>query len=114
MARMKGPKKTNRYPDEFKIKAVQLADHPDILAKDVAADLGIHPILLYRWRKEYRDGKFSVDKRKSKVSLNTKKISDLLRIQQLERENKKLRIENDLLKKTIEFNSEPNNRYSSS
>ncbi len=25
MARMKGPKKTNRYPDEFKIKAVQLA-----------------------------------------------------------------------------------------
>ena len=33
MARMKGPKKTNRYPDEFKIKAVQLADHPDILAE---------------------------------------------------------------------------------
>ena len=42
MAKMKGPKKTNRYPDEFKIKAVQLADHPDILAKDVAEDLGIH------------------------------------------------------------------------
>ncbi len=41
MARMKGPKKTNRYPDEFKIKAVQLADHPDILAKDVAAKLGL-------------------------------------------------------------------------
>jgi len=32
MARIKGPKKTNRYPDEFKIKAVQLADHVDILA----------------------------------------------------------------------------------
>ena len=43
MARIKGPKKTNRYPDDFKIKAVQLADHPDILAKDVAEDLGIHP-----------------------------------------------------------------------
>jgi len=49
MARIKGPKKTNRYPDEYKIKAVQLADHPDILAKDVAEDLGIHPILLYHW-----------------------------------------------------------------
>ena len=35
MARMKGPKKTNRYPDDFKIKAVQLADHPDILANSV-------------------------------------------------------------------------------
>jgi hypothetical protein len=33
MARIKGPKKTKRYPDEFKIKAVQLADHPDIFAK---------------------------------------------------------------------------------
>lgn len=26
MAKIKGPKKTNRYPDEFKIKAVQLAE----------------------------------------------------------------------------------------
>ena len=42
MAKRKGPKKTNRYPDDFKIKAVQLADHPDILAKNVAEDLGIH------------------------------------------------------------------------
>ncbi len=64
MARRKGPKKTNRYPDEFKIKAIQLAGHPDILAKDVAEDLSIHPILLYRWRKEYREGKFKEDKRR--------------------------------------------------
>jgi len=54
MARTRGPKKTSRYADEFKIKAVELADYPDILAKDVATDLGVHPILLYRWRKEYR------------------------------------------------------------
>ena len=112
MARIKGPKKTNRYPDEFKIKAVELADHPQLLAKDVAQDLGIHPILLYRWRKEYREGKFDQDKRKTKVAIDTQKISELLRIQQLERENKKLRIEIDLLKKTIEFNSEPSNRSS--
>jgi transposase len=99
MARIKGPKKTSRYPDEFKIRAVELADHPELLAKDVAEDLGIHPILLYRWRKEYREGKFKRGGRKSRVSLATKKVSELLRIQQLERENKKLRIENDLLKK---------------
>ena len=106
MAKMKGPKKTSRYPDEFKIKAVQLADHPDILAKDVAEDLGIHPIMLYRWRKEYREGKFKMDKRKKNIQLDTKKVAELLRIQELEREVKKLGIENDLLKKTIEFNSE--------
>ena len=114
MARMKGPKKTNRYPDEFKIKAVQLADHPDILAKDVAEDLGVHPILLYRWRKEYREGKFKEDRRKKKIQIEVKKVSELLRIQELEREIKKLRVENELLKKTIEFNSEKRKMFSSS
>ena len=114
MAKMKGPKKTNRYPDEFKIKAIQLADHPDILAKDVAEDLGIHPILLYRWRKEYREGKFKEDKRRKKVRIETKKVTELLRIQELEREVEKLRIENELLKKTIEFNSEKRQRSSRS
>ena len=114
MARIKGPKKTNRYPDEYKIKAIQLADHPDILAKDVAEDLGIHPILLYRWRKEYREGKFKEDRRRKALKIETKKVAELLRIQQLERENQKLRIENELLKKTIEFNSKQRRRYSSS
>jgi transposase len=114
MAKIKGPKKTNRYPDEFKIKAIQLADHPDILAKDVAEDLGIHPILLYRWRKEYREGKFKEDKRRKELKIETKKVAELLRIQQLQRENQKLRIENELLKKTIEFNSEKRQRSSNS
>ena len=114
MARIKGPKKTNRYPDEFKIKAVQLAAHPDILAKEVAEDLGIHPILLYRWRKEYREGKFKEDKRRKKLRIETKKVSELLRIKELEREVEKLRIENELLKKTIEFNSETKKRSSPS
>jgi hypothetical protein len=46
MARTKGPKKIKQYPDEFKIKALQIAYHPDILAKDVAEDLGVYPILI--------------------------------------------------------------------
>jgi transposase len=103
MARTKGPKKIKQYPVDFKIKAVQLADHPDILAKDVAEDLGVHPILLYRWRKEYRDGKFKQDRRKADLKLQAKKISELLQIQQLKRENEKLRIENELLKKWNPF-----------
>ena len=114
MARIKGPKKTNRYPDEFKIRAVMLANQQDILAKDVADNLGIHPILLYRWRKEYREGKFKVDKRKKKLLIESKKVTEIMRIQQLERENQRLRIENELLKKTIEFNSEIRQRSSNS
>jgi len=41
-------------------------------------------------------------------------VSELLRIQELEREIKKLRVENELLKKTIEFNSEKRKMFSSS
>jgi len=114
MAKIKGPKKTNAYPHEFKIKAVQLANQPDILAKDVAESLGIHPIMLYRWRKEYREGKFKMDRRRKKVQIETKKLAEIMRIQELERENQKLRIENELLKKTIEFNSEQRQRSSNS
>jgi transposase len=114
MARIKGPKKTNRYPDEFKIRTVLLANQPDILAKDVAENLGVHPILLYRWRKEYREGKFKVDKRKKKILVETKKVTEIMRIHELERENQKLKIENELLKKTIEFNSEKRQTFSNS
>ena len=89
-----------------------LANQPDILAKDVAENLGVHPILLYRWRKEYREGKFKVDKRKKKILLETKKVTEIMRIHELERENQKLKIENELLKKTIEFNSEKRQTFS--
>ena len=114
MGKIKGPRKAHRYSDEFKVKAVCLADQPDIAATEVADALGIHPIMLYRWRKEYREGKFKVDKRKKKLSIDAKIVTDIRRLNELERENKKLRIENDLLKKTIEFNSEKRRRSSSS
>ena len=114
MAKIKGPKKTKSYPTEFKVKAVELSNHPGILAKDVAEGLGIHPIMLYRWRKEYRDGKFKPEGSKKFVDLLTVNKSELLRLQKLERENKKLLIENELLKKTIEFNSEPSRTSSDS
>jgi len=35
MPKTEGPRKSNRYPDEFKIRAVKLADQPDHIAKDV-------------------------------------------------------------------------------
>ena len=67
MSKIKKPKKTNRYSDEFKIWTAQLADQPDTLAKDVVENLGIHPVLLYRWRKE--SGK-TKSKRISAVNLS--------------------------------------------
>jgi len=55
----------SRYTDQFKQLAVLLSYYPDMLAIEVAEKLGIHPIMLYRWRLEVKQKKIK-DKAKSK------------------------------------------------
>src|SRR5438270_555377 len=57
MAAPVGPKKVHRYSNEFKIQAVRLSLHPEIQTQDVAHALDIHPFMLSKWKKDYRDGK---------------------------------------------------------
>jgi transposase len=75
-----------------------LANHPNIQTQDVASTLEIHPFMLSRWKKEWREGKLKLGK-----STTAPPVSDLTeagrRIRELERENAQLREENDLLKK---------------
>lgn len=83
------PKKTWFYPVDFKIKAVQLSLRDDVSSKDVAQALDIHPFMLSRWRKEYREGKFSQKQRYNSnkelmAKLPNKK--ELNKIKQLEKE----------------------------
>jgi len=102
MPRYTQPKKTWFYPVDFKIKAVELSLRDDVMSKDVAEALDIHPLMLSRWRKEYREDKFKKSQRYNSnqelmAKLPTKK--ELNKIKQLERENDRLKQENDLLKK---------------
>ena len=60
MPRYKNPRKTWQYPDEFKAKAVQLSLLDGVQVQEVARMLDIHPFMLSRWRKEYREGKFAM------------------------------------------------------
>jgi|GEM_PF-2705130 len=39
-----------------KRKHVRLASHPNVVAKDVAEVLSIHPATSYRWRMEHNRG----------------------------------------------------------
>lgn len=64
----------------------------------VAKSLDIHPFMLSRWRKAYREGKIMVDKRTKVVSIRQDK-QELNKVKQLEKENARLRQENTLLKK---------------
>lgn len=46
----------NSYTDQFKATAVALSNMLEIQTQDVAEALCIHPVMLYRWRMETRNG----------------------------------------------------------
>lgn len=109
MAKANHPRKTWQYSKDFKVKAVKLSLQPDIQVKQVAEGLDIHPFMLSRWRKEYRDGKLCSDGR-NKVAVNQdrkpkaekrplKTAGQLHKVARLEKENARLKKENSLLKK---------------
>lgn len=109
-----GRMKKHRYSTEFKITAVKLASHPDIETQDVAAALHIHPFMLSRWKKEYREGKLKGMGHPDLKEINTMgaAVTEHKRILELEAALKRARIENDLLKKAIQFNLEKSRRSS--
>lgn len=113
MPRIKGPRKIGRYTDEFKVKAVRLTFMKGTQIQEVANALDIHPFMLSRWRKEYREGKYVADRRVKKV-VDDETVSKLEKLKALEQENAKLRVENDLLKKAIRFSSEKRRTSSNS
>lgn len=105
MPRYTKPRKTWHYLNEFKVKAVQLSLLENVQVKEVAETLDIHPFMLSRWRKEYREGKLIADKRQ-KITPMSKDKKELDRVKKLEQENARLRQENDLLKKWQRFLAE--------
>jgi len=136
MAAPVGPKKVHRYTLEFKIQAVKLANHPEIQTQDVAHALDIHPFMLSKWKKAYREGrlkpaaeaaglslpkvlrlpKADPEKRalKRQVKQLEAKVQARREVRSLERKLAALEVEHDLLKKAIRFNIERRRRSSSS
>lgn len=96
------PRKSWKYTKEFKIKAVKLTHYYGVRVKEVARSLDIHPFMLSRWRKEYRDGVLQGDGKKRLASKKkTSKVSgrELSENARFKKENEKLKMENELLKK---------------
>ena len=85
------------YNYQFKHTAVSVTNHPNIQTIDVAEALKIHPIMLYRWRGEMRAGQIQDNDQEARS------INELMeaqkKIKQLEKELKRLRGENAVLKK---------------
>jgi len=108
----------DRYTLAYKLQAVKLANHPDVMSKDVAESLGIHPVMLYRWQMENRNGELrenikmktrkpSPKRRPDRADPIQKKDDELKvaqkRIQQLEKQLANREDELDLLKKAERF-----------
>ena len=108
----------DRYTLAYKLQAVKLANHPDVMSKDVAESLGLHPVMLYRWQMEYRNGELKENKnmkpkqpspkRQPDRADPTREAEDKLavaekRIKKLERELANRNDEIDLLKKAERF-----------
>jgi transposase len=111
-------KNNQRYTLEFKQQAVKLASHPNVMAKDIAESLGIHPVMLYRWRMEHNRGELKENKNmtvkkvspkrlKKKTDPSLKKDDEIIkanrRIKQLEKELAFTTEELNLLKKAERF-----------
>jgi transposase len=136
MAAPVGPKKVHRYTLEFKVQAVRLANHPEIQTQDVARALDIHPFMLSKWKKDYREGKLKpaaeaaglslpkalrlpkADPEKRALKRQVKqleaKVAARREVRALERKLATLEVEHDLLKKAIRFNIERRRRSSNS
>ena len=57
MAKITSEEKVLEYSKDFNVKIVELTHKLDVKAIDIADMLGLHPVMVYRWRREYKEGK---------------------------------------------------------
>ena len=102
MPRYSRPRRTWKYDKKFKRKAVIMSLDSHRYIKDVALGLDVHPFMLSRWRTEYCEGKLGRVNQKHVEAMKKQKKTHqhkLSKVERLELENKRLKEENDLLKK---------------
>lgn len=92
---MKPPRKT--YTREFKLEAVRLYLADERSGAEVAAELGIHPNALYRWRKEFLEDSDEAFPGHGNLKESEQELA------RLRRENLRLREDQEILKKALKF-----------
>lgn len=85
-------KKTQRYSTEFKVKAVEWSHQAHRSVKGVAEALDIHPFMLSRWRKEYREGQFALKRVKKAPPEAKQKIQEQDEVARLNRRVSELEV----------------------
>lgn len=96
-----------RYSKEFKDEAVGLILRDGRSAKEVALELGLHPSMVARWKREHLE-QMNQDAPSLKGRLKPSDIE--AENQKLRRELQKVREQRDILKKAVGIFSQPPNR----
>ena len=95
-------KKRKQYTKEYKVEAVRLIFEEGRSLSEVARELGTAQSLLHRWKKKSEEGKIDPFPGQGRLSPEDEEL------RQLRRENKRLRMERDILKKAVAiFSEEP-------
>lgn len=96
MANKRRPYKT--YPKEFKLEALRLMEESDQPASEIARQLGVRRNQLYKWKEQMtKKGDVSTGKRGRPKKEHQSEAA------KLRQENKRLKEENDILKKAAAF-----------
>jgi len=94
--------KRRRFTREFKIETVRLLTGSDQSVTGVADDLEIHPNTLYKWIHQYGENPEEAFPGKGRQTSEAEELS------RLKRENQRLRMERDILKKAMAiFSNDP-------
>jgi transposase len=94
--------KRRRYTREFKIETVRLITDSDQTVSEVARDLEIHPNTLYKWVHQYGENPKEAFPGKGKQDPEADELT------RLRRENQRLKMERDILKKAMAiFSKDP-------
>lgn len=94
MSKGSGKRVRRTHSDEFRRNAVSMVEDQGYTTTQAARELGINQNLLRTWRKKY--GKAAVES--SGLSQN-----DQEELERLRKENQRLRMERDILKKATAF-----------
>ena len=88
-------KKRKTYTREFKVETVKLITEHGESVSQVALDMGIHENTLYKWIRELSAKPVEAFPGKGHM------VSDAEELRQLKKENERLKMERDILKKAM-------------
>jgi transposase len=94
------------FTEEFKAEAVRLVTVEGHPARQVARDLDIHESLLRRWQRKLEARQARAARVQTSPTVAASLIVEQEEIRKLKRENERLRMERDILKKAVAIFSE--------